>query len=377
MSKFTKAIKHIEEKIIIKKEISREFKKIKNKKRKKIINSIVLSQEQKQQIDEFYKSNYGQKIPYDWHREFAAFTGKFDYKYIPEFIFLPIIERMFNDKRVSLVLIDKTLLPVFANGLDYIYTPKIIACQTNNLDCRYDNKLISFDELIYKIQNIGYCFIKPAKETNSGKGCRVLNIKKGIDVLSNKNMINILNEYKNNFIIQNIIKNSDSISKLHPQSLNTFRVITYMLNNKINVAPISLRIGAGNNDVDNAHAGGMFIHVNNCNGKGLLDKYAFTEFKKVYEKHPDTLIQFENYEIFNFDKIINAARRLHEERFSMLGMISFDFTLDNNENVVLIEANSMGQACWLPQEAAGKALFGDDTALILQMARSFIKKNKF
>ena len=52
MSKFTKSIKHIEGKIIIKKEIIHEFKKIKNKKRKKIINSIVLSQEQKQQIDE-------------------------------------------------------------------------------------------------------------------------------------------------------------------------------------------------------------------------------------------------------------------------------------------------------------------------------------
>ena len=56
----------------------------------------------------------------------------------------------------------------------------------------------------------------------------VLNIKKGIDVLSNNNMINILNEYKNNFII----KNSDSISKLHPESLNTFRTITYLLNNR-------------------------------------------------------------------------------------------------------------------------------------------------
>ena len=75
MSKFTKAIKHIGEKIIIKKEISHEFKKIKNKKRKKIISSIALSQEQKQQIDEFYKSNYIIK-KYRAHHEYRASHGE-------------------------------------------------------------------------------------------------------------------------------------------------------------------------------------------------------------------------------------------------------------------------------------------------------------
>lgn len=376
MSRYTKLIRRLIENELEERAIRGEFKKIKDKRRQKIIKGQSMSIEQKRKIDSFYKENYGKKIPYDWHREFTAFTGKFDHRYIPEFLFLPIIEKMFNDRNASSTTSDKTLLPIFTNNLDYVYTPKIIACQTNELNLKFNNKLISFNELLKNIKNLGKCFIKPARDTNSGSGCKILNIIDGIDVISNKNISDIIKNYNNNFIIQELIENSESVKKLHPNSLNTFRVITYMLNNKINVAPVALRIGSNGSSVDNAHSGGMFIHVVDNGKDAVLDKYAFTEFKDVFERHPITSIQFQNYKIFNFEKIIIAAKRLHEERFPMLGMISFDLTLDRNENAVLIEINSIGQTCWFPQEASGEALFGDDTAQILQMTKEYRNRRK-
>lgn len=131
MSRCTKLIRQLIENELEKRAINYEFKKIKDKRRQEIIKGQTLSIEQKRQIDSFYKKNYGKKISYDWHREFTAFTGKFDYRYIPEFLFLPIIEKMFNDSSASSTTSDKTLLPIFTNNLDYVYTPKIIACQTN------------------------------------------------------------------------------------------------------------------------------------------------------------------------------------------------------------------------------------------------------
>ena len=126
--------------------------------------------------------------------------------------------------------------------------------------------------------------------------------------------------------------------------------------------------------MDNAHAGGMFINVIPNGKDAILDRYAFTEFKNVFEKHPSTNIVFKNYLIPNFEKILIAAKRLHEEKFSMLGMISFDLTLDENEQVVLIEANSVGQSCWMPQEVSGESLFGDNTAEVLELVKKWKKR---
>ena len=93
--------------------------------------------------------------------------------------------------------------------------------------------------------------------------------------------------------------------------MNTFRVITYILNNKI----VTLRIGSNGNSVDNAHSGGMFIHVVDTGNDAVLDKCAFTEFKDVFEIHPITSIRFQNYRIFNFEKIIIAAKNYMKKDF--------------------------------------------------------------
>ena len=226
-------IKKILETYIMHKSIRNEFKKIKDKRRQKIIKEYKLSKEEKKQIDSFYKEHYGKKIPYYWHREYSAFTKKFDYKYMPEFIALPMVEKMFNDYRVSKTFSDKSLLPVIVGNLDYVYTPKIIASQTTKFNMKYENDLIGFCSLVKKLNNIGRCFIKPAKDTNSGSGCRILDITNGIDRLTGDSINSIIENYEENFIIEEMITNSLALKLLHPESLNTFRVITYMLNNNI------------------------------------------------------------------------------------------------------------------------------------------------
>ena len=63
--------------------------------------------------------------------------------------------------------------------------------------------------------------------------------------------------------------------------------------------PVIMRIGRNKSEVDNAHAGGMFIGVSN---DGVLNDTAFTEFHKVYKQHPDSNLPFFNYRIPHFDK---------------------------------------------------------------------------
>lgn len=367
-----RAVKKSLKKLTTKLMTKNEIRKIKDKRRQDIISTYPLTKEQKKQIDNFFLKNYGRKIPYDWHREFSAFTGKFDYKYIPELLFIPKIERYFNDTSASKAFGDKTLLPMILNGLDYVYTPRIIACQTSPLNLKFKNHLISFEELLANLSNLGKCFIKPAKDTNSGKGCQILNISNGIDSKTGKNIKDILLEYNQNFLIEELLENSEATKKLHPSSLNTFRIITYILDGKVFFAPSTMRIGIGNNEVDNAHAGGIFIHIEENGKDGILSKFAFTEFLQKYEKHPTTGIIFENYIIPNFSLVLEAAKRVHEERLSNFGMLSFDFILDRNNKPAIIEVNSIGQTCWFPQEASGKPFFGENTAEVLKRIKDMI-----
>lgn len=66
-----------------------EFKKVKESRRKRIYENILLTDIEKKKIDEFYLKNYGKKIPYEWHKLYKSYTGKFDERYFPEFLYIP------------------------------------------------------------------------------------------------------------------------------------------------------------------------------------------------------------------------------------------------------------------------------------------------
>ena len=127
-----------------------------------------------------------------------------------------------------------------------------------------------------------------------------------------------------------------------------------MLKDDIKTAPISMRIGRGGALVDNAHAGGVFIGVTD-DGK-LLDT-AYTEYQDRYYEHPDTHVVFKNYQLPMIDKVRQAAIELHKNLPNMT-FISWDFTIDENNNIVLIERNLHSQTVWFPQMAHGKSFFG-------------------
>ena len=47
-----------------------------------------------------------------------SYTGNFDEKFFPEFLFIPNLERKWNDDRYKYALEDKNLLPILFSGLD-------------------------------------------------------------------------------------------------------------------------------------------------------------------------------------------------------------------------------------------------------------------
>lgn len=345
-----------------------EIKKFKDPRRIKIQNEYPLSKEQKEEIDRFYLENYGKKIDYCWHQNYAAHSGRFDYKYFPELLFIPEFERFENqDKAMVSVVSDKNILPIFAKAAGVRMPRTIVAC-TNGIYKDDDFNILSEAEALDRLKQTEG-FIKPSVDSCSGEGCMlfsgkdILGLKNGILRICTGGGYNI--EYKKDFVVQERLVCHESIRAIYPKSVNTFRVISYIWHNEIKIMPVIMRIGQGGGVVDNAHAGGMFVSVSN---DGRLGKTAMTEFNDKYQKHPDTGLVFENHQIYNFDKVLQSVRRIHA-LVTRLGVVNWDFTINQDGEAVLLEANVSSGSIWLAQMAHGKAGFGEDTAEVLRWVR--------
>lgn len=315
------------------------------------------------QIDDFYKPNYGKKIPYNWHKEYYAISGKFDYRYLPELLYIPDFERIMNNPKYYDCLQDKNITNLLADKVG-IKNPRCYLRNINGLVLDENYNEINIEDVYNEIKTKDRVFFKPTVESGSGKNCEIINTKD----ISLEEFKSIVIKFNKDYIIQDVVENSNSIKKLNPTSLNTFRIITYILDGKIYTMPAILRIGRNGKYLDNAHQGGIFVGVNK---DGTLLENASSEFNDKYNAHPDTNVVFKNYKIDNFEKIIDAAIKL-QKLIPHVGCINWDLTLDKDENVVLIEGNMRYGSIWLIQMAHGVSAFEDNTARVLKL----LKENK-
>lgn len=339
-----------------------EKQKMKDPRRKKIVESVQLTREQQEEIDAFYTENFGRKVPYDWHRLYQAFTGNFDKKYFPEYIFSSRIERVWNPRMYAEALADKNLLFVFTEGLEGVRIPSVFLSRVSGLYRNGAIEPLPRQKALESIWNLGEAVIKPTVDSGSGKDVRFIKIENGIDSFSGKSVDAVIEAYEGDFNIQECIRNHSVLTELYPGSVNTFRIVTYIWENAIHHLPVALRIGQGGNRVDNAHAGGLFV---SCSDEGALGACGYTEFLDRFPSHPDTHTVFEGYRIPQVPRILEAAYKMHA-RVPQLKVLSWDLTLDEQGNIVLIEVNTLGQAVWLSQMISGRGAFGENTEGILR-----------
>lgn len=349
-------------------QIIHERVKYRAKKSKWIWKSVKLTKEQKKAIDQFYKKYYGKKIPYTYHRLFTGFTGDFDEKYIPEMLYAPYLERFLTDPSYGNVFTNKNTLSIFARGLN-VKMPQNIIMGTKKAYYDQNYNRISFSQVEEILKNAGKVFMKVTTESCGGKGCAIANFVDGIDQNTNKPVGDVVKEMGEEFCIQELLVCHESIRKIYPSSVNTFRVITYILEGEVYTCPIIMRLGLGGSFKDNASAGGIFIAVDD---DGTLHKSAFTEYRKEYTVHPDTNVVFQGQKIEHLDKVIALAKRL-QFAIPQVGVINWDFTIGEDGEPILIEANMKNDvqsgSIWLPQMAHGKGAFGENTGKVLQYIR--------
>ncbi len=339
-----------------------EVDKYKDEKRKAIYETVTLTEAQKRAIDDLYSKHYGEKIPYVWHQHFTAFTGKFDVNYFPESLFIPEFEHYMNSNReYARAFEDKNILPMIAGAMG-VKMPKTVLANCFGIFKDANGNMCNIEQAVSLISDAGELFVKPTVDSCSGQGCQVLYLQNGIDQNSGLSCEELLHKLGDNFVMQERLKCHSTIANIYSNSVNTFRIMTYRWKNEIKHAPIIMRIGQGGACVDNAHAGGMFIALDD---DGTMHKTAFTEFKDEYDEHPNTGLRYDGYNIPLLPEVIKTAIKMHTA-IPQLGIVNWDFTINEEADPVLIEANIIGGSIWLFEMAHGCGVFREDTPEMLR-----------
>lgn len=185
------------------------------------------------------------------------------------------------------------------------------------------------DEFLSFVQSNPELIIKPLG-SSGGKGVRLFAECDSFSTL--------LEEYKDGFILEQKLKNDRSFSEFHEASLNTVRIVTVRLNDRVEIPYAFTRMGQNGGCIDNARAGGIM---------GLIDVEtgvivaASDEHNKHYIFHPNSGKQIVGFRIPQWDEakafVAELAQVVPDNRYT-----GWDVAL-TDDGWVMIEANCKGQ----------------------------------
>lgn len=138
-------------------------------------------------------------------------------------------------------------------------------------------------------------------------------------------------------VIEELIVQGDELAQLHPNSVNTVRVVSFRENaEKVRIAWCFLRIGMGNSNVDNMHAGGLACMVDPETGVVYSRGRDYMNHLHIF--HPDTGVQLVGYQVPEWDKLMELLKEVVNV-LPEVRLVGWDFAY-SKDGWVLVEGNS-------------------------------------
>ncbi len=317
-----------------------------------------LSESQKKEIVAYWQGLTGMKVPTFWHEYFYSRNGQFSLQYVPTCVYHYKILYHLNFRPFSMAYIDKCLF-------DW-YFPDVLRPQTivrNINGYFYDDKnSITKQEALERCKDLQDVVIKPSLVGKWGRGVNLFSTQNGM-VSETESVADLLEGYRENFIIQRKVEQHEALSKLNPTSLNTIRVLSYRHGDEVFVIYAVVRIGRKGKTVDNESAGGINADIDLDNGKIRFCAYGTPAEKQIMATDNGTVLQ--GYQLPSIDKVVSKVKELHR-RLPYFNLVGWDFGIDKEGNPVMIEWN---RAPDLSQTAHGPA-FGEMTEEIVRYAQT-------
>lgn len=232
------------------------------------------------------------------------------------------------------------------------------------------------DELLTRmVEGFDRIVLKPSIDTSSGKGVLIFDRTdrhEGAFIATDgKTTLNVelLNAQGPDMIMQECLRQSDFLNKLNSTSLNTIRITTYrsVKTDKVVTLGTLIRVGQRGSVVDNAHAGGVLVGVDD---HGRLGKFVCNQYGDKVDVFNG--IDFANEELVlpDFDRIKAFAVKVGES-IAHHRLLQQDITVDEKGVIRLVEFNISGFAPWSYQ-FTGHTAFRTYTTEIIE----YCKQNK-
>lgn len=323
----------------------------------KLVNKTELTEEQKKEIQVFYSNLLGYQIPLDYHKYFTSRTGIYSKLYFPTSVYKTDIVGRLNVYPLKRAYTDKNISDII---LPNIHQPKVFLKNMNGY-FYFEGKPVDRNDAIQLCSNLGEVIIKPSL-TGRGIGVSKITIQNGSTDLDGKNIQEVFDVYKEDFLIEELVHQHALMKALNPSSINTIRIVTYRNDMEIVVVYTVIRIGRKDKSIDNESAGGISTIINQ---DGTLGKYAYGSPGNDNIEFTDSGVRLEGYKIPSFSSAIDMVKKAHYQLpyFKLMG---WDIAIEEDGTPTMIEFNTTPD---LSQSANGPA-FGEYTEMILKEAKS-------
>ena len=136
-------------------------------------------------------------------------------------------------------------------------------------------------------------------------------------------------------VLEQVLKQHEDMARLHPASVNTMRILTDLVDDTVHIAYITVKMGRGGGVCDNSGQGGVLCRVDIESGR--ICSPATDDYFNIYDKHPDTGIVFQGYQLPMVDEAIALAKKA-ARKVPQVGHVGWDVAI-TPDGPAIIEGN--------------------------------------
>lgn len=324
-------------------EAHRLRRKVIRKKKKSTVD-----RELKKKIKEYAESRFGSSAYWPYLALYTEIRGQFLTGWVPadyyELVLLPKINPPEYGYLSDHKTFDYRLFGSFAVKPLFVFISGIF----------FDSDLERLDENAARLKLAEFNDKVVIKEEAGLQGEQVTIIH------SSEFTIEFLNKEKN-YTIQPYIRQYKTLNELYPESVNTFRVTTFLnRDGSCEVKTVFLRFGAKGSKIDNLSAGGqcLFFDKIGNNAKISYDKLGF----ELGDCHEDTGVKYAGISIPMFKEMLEECIKAHK-KYPYVKLIGWDVCLDYAGVPRLLEWNTFNPAFWR-MEAKFGPFWPDDKEIL-------------
>lgn len=325
-----------------------------------ILHQVKLTSSEKGEIlnrwGELYPRIYDKSSLFKWFRFFKYQCGYFDSRFVPGDIYNSAFELSLNPNTYSKFMEHKGMLCHF---VDKQHKCTTIINRING--CYYDgDSLLNKEAVIKKIHGIEgqMIVLKESVDTGGGHGVRVVN-KEQLNMGTFDSFF-----YSNDMIVEEYLKEGNDLKKYNPDTVNTIRMLTINLNGECSIASAFLRIGMKGMAVDNISSGGIWVGIKS---DGSLYDYAMDKLLNKHLLSPSGIV-FKGEHLRCYEVIKEYALN-HHLNFPLANLVAWDFAINEDNCVVVIEVN-LGWGDIYCHQVYNGPLFGTRTDEIINYVKN-------